>query len=104
MERNEIKKKLSQYRGLMARVQQLNIDIQLFEGSRNELIRERDKCLLLAGYIESAIKKEKDLRKREILIRKYIYGDTLEEIGERLAFSSRHIQRLLNSAAEKIIL
>lgn len=104
MDRNNVKKKLSDYRKLMARVQQLNIDIQIFEGSRKELINERDKCLLLARDIECAIKKEQDLRKREILIRKYIYGDTLEEIGERLSFSSRHIQRLLNSAADKIIL
>ena len=104
MDRNEIKNKLSQYRKLMARVQQLNIDIELYESSRKELTIERDKCLLLANDIVCAIKREQDLRKREILIRKYIYGDTLEEIGERLSFSSRHIQRLLNSAAEKIIL
>ena len=104
MDRNNVKKKLAEYRSLMARVQQLNIDIQLYESSRKELTYERDKCLLFANHIENAIKKEKDLRKREILIRKYIYGDTLEEIAERLSFSSRHIQRLLNSAAEKIIL
>ncbi len=104
MDRNNIKKKLSEYRRLMARVQQLNIDIQLYESSRKELIKERDKCLLAANYIENAIKKEEDLRKREILIRKYIYGDTLEEIAGRLSFSSRHIQRLLNAAADKIIL
>ncbi len=104
MERNETKKKLSQYRRLMARVQQLNIDIQLYESSRKELTYERDQCLLFANHIENAIKKEKDLRKREILIRKYIYGDTLEEIAEKLSFSSRHIQRLLNSAADKIVL
>ena len=104
MDRNNVKKKLAEYRSLMARVQQLNIDIQLYESSRKELTYERDKCLLFANHIENVIKKEKDLRKREILIRKYIYGDTLEEIAERLSFSSRHIQRLLNSAAEKIIL
>lgn len=104
MDRNDVKKKLSEYRKLMARVQQLNIDIQLYESSREELISEREKCLSSANFIEKAIKKESDLRKREILIRKYIYGDTLEEIAERLSFSSRHIQRLLNSAADKIAL
>ena len=104
MDRNNTKKKLSQYRKLMLRVQQLNIGIQLYESSRKELTKERDMCLLSAKSIEDAIKKEKDLRKREILIRKYIYGDTLEEIAQRLSFSSRHIQRLLNSAADKIVL
>ena len=104
MDRNNIKKKLSQYRKLMARVQQLNVDIELYESSRKELVSERDKCLSSAVLIENNIKKVKDIRMREILTRKYIYGDTLEEIGERLSFSARHIQRLLNSATEKIIL
>ena len=104
MERNNAKKMLSEYRKLMARVQQLNIDIELFESSRDELIIEREECLRAAKFIEDTIKKENDLRKREILTRKYIYGDTLEEIAQRLCFSSRHIQRLLNSATETIIL
>ena len=104
MDRNSVKKKLAEYRKLMARVEQLNIDIQLYESSRDELIFERDKCLASANFIEKAIKKENDLKKREILVRKYIYGDTLEEIADRLSFSSRHIQRLLNSAAEQMVL
>ena len=104
MDRNNAKKRLSEYRKLMARVQQLNLDIELYESSREELFKERKKCLQSAKFIEEAIKKESDLRKREILTRKYIYGDTLEEIAQRLCFSSRHIQRLLNSAADAIIL
>lgn len=104
MDRNSVKKKLAEYRKLMARVEQLNIDIQLYESSRDELIFERDKYLFSAKQIEKAIKKENDLRKREILVRKYIYGDTLEEIADRLSFSSRHIQRLLNSAADQMVL
>ncbi|MBQ5910821.1 MAG: helix-turn-helix domain-containing protein [Clostridia bacterium] len=36
------------------------------------------------------------------MLRKYIYGQTLERIAEELNYSPRHIQRILNAAVEEV--
>ena len=88
----------------MAKAGQLEIEINIYEGSKNELSKKLKDCLDSAKRIENAINSQEDIRKKEILIRKYIYGDTLSEIADRLCFSERHIQRLLDSAVCDIVL
>lgn len=104
MDKNKAKQLLSNYRKLMAEAAQLEIAMNIYEGCREELSIKLASCLASAKEIENAISKQEDLRKREILIRKYIYGDTLTQIADRLCFSSRHIQRLLDSAVCEIAL
>ncbi len=104
MDKKQTKKILSNYRKLMAEAGQLEVALNIYEGCREELTAQLSECLALAKQIEKAIRRQKDLRKREILIRKYIYGDTLTEIADKLCFSSRHIQRLLDSAVNDISL
>ena len=104
MDKKEIKNILSNYRKLMAKASQLEVAINIYEGCREELTAQLKNCLADAKQIEMAINTQKDIRKREILIRKYIYGDTLTEIADKLCFSSRHIQRLLDSAIYDIVL
>jgi RNA polymerase sigma factor (sigma-70 family) len=49
------------------------------------------------------INKLRDTEKKEILYRKYIKGETLEQIGEEMGISSRHVQRLINTAIETLV-
>ena len=104
MDKKEIKKTLSNYRKLMAQAGKLEVALNIYEGCKEELTQQLKVCLESAKGIEKAINGQQDIRKREILIRKYIYGDTLEDIAQRLCFSSRHIQRLLDSAVCDIAL
>lgn len=104
MTKAEIKKYLSRYRAEMARAQRLKVDQLRFSCSSDLLQKQIDEATRNAEGIESAICAEQDLMNREILMRKYIYGDTLEEIACQLNYSVRHVQRLLDHAVDSLIL
>ncbi len=99
---NEVKGYLGQYRLCMARAHRLRADMERFTASAPSINEERLCLIKKAEEIERLIASHEDYTQREILTRKYIFGDTLELIAEMLNFSPRHIQRILNTAAEKI--
>lgn len=102
MKRSEIKDYLGQYRLCMARAHRLKADMERFTASAPSINAERLELIKKAEQIERLIASHEDYTQREILTRKYIFGDTLELIAEMLNFSPRHVQRILNTAAEKI--
>lgn len=102
MTKKQVKEYLSRYRECMARVQRLRIDAEQFSASADSIKKEIEGCIIQSSDIERLIFQHCDLMEREILTRKYIYGETLELIAERLNYSVRHIQRIIDRAAEGI--
>ena len=100
----EVKNYLKQYRLCMARVFRLRGELEKYSASADSISAEIARLLKKAEEIEALIEKEENMLYREVLMRKYVYGETFEEIGERLCYSSRHIQRLLNRAVERVAL
>ena len=84
MTNNEVKAFLRQYRTCMAKAQRLKADMEIFTASAKSIKGEFDECINRSAKIEKLISSHKNYLEREILIRKYIYGDTTEEIAERL--------------------
>ncbi len=102
MTKQETKEYLQQYRICMAKAQRLRLDMAQFTATAASIKREMEDCVSLSSQIETLISSHKNLMEREILTRKYIYGDTLEVIGEILNYSPRHIQRIVDKATESI--
>ena len=102
MNRNEVKKYLDGYRVNMAKVSRLKCQMENFTASAPSIVREIEDCIKQSGMIEGMIISHKNICQREIMLRKYIYGQTLEKIAEELNYSPRHIQRILNDAVEQL--
>ena len=98
----QVKAYLSEYRGCMARAQRLRAEAEHFSASADMIRKEITACSTRSTGIEETISRHNNLMEREILIRKYIYGETLEYIAEVLCYSPRHIQRIIDKAAEGI--
>ena len=94
----EKKRLLEGYTGEMARAQRMRGDLGRFKASADSIQKEIDACIHRAEKSERIISSIKDHTHREILLRKYIYGDTLEEIAEVLCYSVRHLQRIIETA------
>ena len=58
-------------------------------------------ALLLRMKIERQISEVDESILSEVLFQKYIFGKTLEDIGEVLNYSTRHIERLHVKALDK---
>ncbi len=102
MTKREAKDYLEQYRICMAKAQRLRTDMAVYTATANSIKREIEDCESRSSKIEDIISSHKNFMQREVLTRKYIYGDTLEQIAEMLNYSSRHIQRIIDKAAESI--
>ncbi len=100
MGRTETKKYLEGYRKNMARAERLKGQMAEFAASAPSISREIEECIKQGGIIESFIISHNNICQREILLRKYVYGQTIEKIAEELCYSPRHIQRILNTAVE----
>ncbi|MBO5852234.1 MAG: hypothetical protein J6Q74_00270 [Clostridia bacterium] len=98
----QTKKYLDQYRVHMAKACRLKRDMEWYEASRESMQREVEECIRKSNIIEGVICSFEDIRGRELMLRKYVYGQTIERIAEELNYSSRHVQRMLNDAAEKL--
>ena len=94
MTKREVKDYLQNYRTCMARIQRLKTDIDIFTASASSIREEMEDCRKVCQNIEKHISQHKDFMEREILIRKYIYGDTVEEIADAMNYSERQIQRI----------
>ncbi len=99
---NEMKNYLSEYRRLKHRAERLEVEIECFPQDKVFLEPLYKSVKKKVEDISSKIRSVKKSEYREILIRKYINGETLEEIGDSFCYSARHVQRLLKRAVSTI--
>ena len=104
MTREETKKYFEGYLFNMEKVMQLKRKREFYLMSTPSINKEIDTLIKKCGEIEDCLCSCKSLRKREVLVRKYIYGQSLEKIAEELNYSVRQIQRILNSAVDELSL
>lgn len=100
---SEVKKELGDYTRLMNRAKRLTTEVRLFPEDRVLLEPLLKTVSERTASISKMINKLRDTEKKEILYRKYIKGETLEQIGEEMGISSRHVQRLINTAIETLV-
>lgn len=98
MDLKETRKILEQYRPSMAKVGRLNLDKEIYKNCAKSIDAEISRCKQIAESIENKINEIENLVYREVLIRRYIYGETNEHIAEALCYSPRHIQRIISDA------
>ena len=96
------KKILNGYGENILAAQRLKADLDRYTASAASIQREIDRYLAQAEDIEGIIGLVKDNFKREILLRKYIYGETFESMGLSLGYSSRQLQRIINRAVSEL--
>ncbi len=95
---NEMKNYLSSYQKLMQRSKKLIREIEIFPQDKSFLEPLLCQVTSTAEDISLKISAVKNPDYRELLFRKYINGETLEQIGESMCYSARHVQRMLNNA------
>lgn len=78
-----------------------NIIIRI-DSERKKLENELENAIAEYTKITEAINQIDDLLYREILIRKYISGETYEEIAEKTGMSTRWIYKLMGRALNEI--
>lgn len=95
---NEMKSYLASYAKLKTRAEKLVRDIEIYPSDKKFLQPLLESVTETAEDIAARISAVENTENRELLFRKYINGETLEEIGDKLCYSARHVQRLINSA------
>lgn len=95
---NEMKNYLAGYQKLMLRAKKLIREIETFPQDKSFLEPLLSNITSTAEDISLKISAVKNSDHRELLCRKYINGETLEQIGESMCYSARHVQRMLNCA------
>ncbi len=100
MTKQQTKEYLAGYLLNMARAQQLKRKLEAYVMSAPSIKREIDVCIKNSGEVEEIIYSCENILQREVAVRKYIYGQSLEKIAEELNYSARHIQRIHNKAVE----
>ncbi len=98
----EKKKILRMYRCNMAAVQRLKTAMETFEASAASIQKEIDRHIARAEEIEAFLYGIENIFQREILLRKFIFGETIEQIAEALCYSARHIQRIIDKAVSEL--
>lgn len=93
---------LGSYKDLMRAAGRIKVEMERFSACSESLGRELEKINGQTRAVENAIDSVDDITAREVLIRRYIYGDTLEDIAEALCYSVRQIQRIVNKSAEEL--
>ncbi len=102
MTTNEMKSYLANYKRLKIRAESLTRDMEKFPSDRPFLEPLLNNVTLTAEDIAEKISMVEKGERKELLIRKYINGETLEEIGDSMGYSSRHIGRLLTLAVSSM--
>lgn len=98
----EIKGFLGSYKELMRTAGRIKVEMERFSACSASLGRELQALDCQTKAVEQVIDSVPDYTAREILIRRYIYGDTLEDIAEALCYSTRHVQRIVNKTAAEL--
>ena len=99
---SEKKEFLKEYTRSMARVQRLNFELERHHEATLIIEPEIEQCISTAESIEALIYAIPNGLQREIMLRRFIYGETLEEIGEALCYSPRHLQRIITKAVDRL--
>lgn len=102
MTKLQTKKYFEGYLINMARAQHLKRELEFYIAAAPSIKKEIAECIKRSNAIEGVIISHSDICEREIMLRKYVYGQTIERIAEELCYSERQVQRILNSAVEKI--
>ena len=87
---NEMKGYLGSYTKLKKRADKLMRDIELFPSDKKFIAPLLESVTETAEDITAKILAVKKPENRELLFRKYINGETLDEIGEDMCYSARH--------------
>lgn len=93
-----VKDYLKEYRTSMAKVQRIKNTAAAHGIDTARAEKEFCGYLAHATEIEDFISSAEDLIHREVLIRKYIYGETNEQIADAMNYSTRHVARLIKAA------
>lgn len=99
---NTVKDYLKSYRTSMAKVQRIKNIAAAHGISEGNAEKEILVHLKTATEIEDFISCAENFIQREVLTRKYIYGETNEQIAESMNYSTRHVARLANSAVNSL--
>ena len=99
---SEKKEFLKEYTRSMARVQRLNFELERHHEATLIIEPEIEQCISTAESIEALIYAIPNGLQREIMLRRFIYGETLEEIGEALCYSPRHLQRIITKVIDRL--
>lgn len=102
MTKLQTKKYFESYLINMARAQKLKRELEFYIAAAPSIKREIAECIKRSDAIEGIILSHTDICEREVMLRKYVYGQTIERIAEELCYSERQIQRILGGAIEKI--
>lgn len=97
-----IKEYLKSYRTSMAKAQRIKNTAAAHGIDSARAEKELCGYLSRAAEVEEFISSAEDLIHREILIRKYIYGETNEQIAESMSYSTRHVARLGKAAVNSL--
>ena len=95
---SEMKRYLSRYARLKQRAARVHRElISNPEEAKylSPLLREIEQS---CAAITEAVERTENNEMRELLYRKYICGETLEELGYNVGYSPRHVSRLINLA------
>ncbi len=98
----EKKRVLNEYLKNMSTVGRLRLAMEKFEASASSIQKDIDSRLARAEEIEAFISGVGNIFQRELLLRKYVFGETFEEIGNALSYSSRQIQRAVDKAVNSL--
>ncbi len=96
------KKVLNEYLKNMSAVGRLRLAMEKFEASASSIQKDIDGHLARAEEIEAFISGVENFFHRELLLRKYVFGETFEEIGLALSYSPRQIQRVVDKAVNSL--
>ena len=102
MTKNEMKSYLGNYKKLKTRANRLLWEIERFPQDSAFLRPILKNVTDTVEDIAAKISCVENADQRELLVRKYIYGETFEEIGESMSYTGRHVQRLVNFAIASI--
>lgn len=94
------KEYLKRYRLQLTKIERLNDMMATYPDTHNNCFGQLNKAIFIRDMIEAEIAAVNDGTLSEVLSQKYINGRSLEEIAERMCYSTRHIQRLHRKALE----
>ncbi len=97
-----MKKYLARYIKLIHKCKNLSKETAEFPEYRAFLIPLQDKLNDTVADIVRRITDVENDTYRELLIRRYLQGESLESIGRNMSYSSRHISRMINAAVAEV--
>ena len=98
MTKKEMAKKLRSYSDYSLQIQRLSNAVESAKEVLKDLEVQKETCLAKSQELQTLIMGVDDPLLRDILIRRYIAGQTVEEIAEALCYSVRHTMRMSGQA------